>query len=771
MNTKFSRGKLKVKVKKNRFLNSLLTFALAFSISDVMAQQSIEEVTVTATLKEQSELDTPISIDILTGEVMVENNIMTMFDISDRTPGIQISKGTFSNKIYMRGVGSGGNQSFDQSVGQFVDGVYQGRSWTTAGVLLDMERVEILKGPQTTYFGNNAIGGALSFVTKVPTDERENSVSGSFGSHGERTVTAISSGRVSDGLKARFALQYHEMDGWLKNTNPAGDNYPNKDGFNMRTTLVWDSSDDMTAKLKVDIGRLDTASGMGWQQTNCLADGSGANITFIISTCKLALAAPNFEGLFDDRYDASEGAYGHLNSDSLVLEIKKTLSAGELTSITSNQEIDAEIPGESDYSSRDFFHWLHDETSEQFSQELRFISEATDSGEWMIGFYYQNTETANTMNIGRYFVAEWGAAAGIGTANLALIRPMEIDDTTMSIFATRTFYLSEKLHLTAGVRHTDVDKDYIRTSTSLGIDGTGYTFDDFNIKFTHKGSLADGTLQENSYSETATTPSLLLQYFQDENSMLYASYSDGFKAGGYEALGTALANNGAYNSEGVDAYEIGYKTSSDNMKLSVNYFHSEYDGNQLSQFVYPADGAPYNTTSNVPSTNEGIEVELSYLLSDTVIADLSFTHLDATYDNYSGGTCAIGITPVAGTNSCDYTGLPLLYAPDTSGLFSLTSDNELSNGMIMRSSISVYFTDDVWHNTDYDVNSFEKGYSKIDARIEFSKDDWKIAILGKNLTDEYTSNWNQQTNYTLQTGQFSILDRTRSVAIQFSKDF
>ena len=99
MNTKFSRGKLKVKVKKNRFLNSLLTLALAFSISEVMAQQSIEEVTVTATLKEQSELDTPISIDILTGEVMVENNIMTMFDISDRTPGIQISKGTFSNKI------------------------------------------------------------------------------------------------------------------------------------------------------------------------------------------------------------------------------------------------------------------------------------------------------------------------------------------------------------------------------------------------------------------------------------------------------------------------------------------------------------------------------------------------------------------------------------------------------------------------------------------------------------------------------------------------
>ena len=167
-----------MKIKKHQFINGFLSIVFVFSISDIFAQQSIEEVVVTATLKEQSELDTPISIDILTGETMIENNIMTMFDISDRTPGINISKGTFSNKVYMRGVGSGGNQSFDQSVGQFVDGVYQGRSWTTAGVLLDMERVEILKGPQTTYFGNNSIGGALSFITKAPTDKEEASISG-----------------------------------------------------------------------------------------------------------------------------------------------------------------------------------------------------------------------------------------------------------------------------------------------------------------------------------------------------------------------------------------------------------------------------------------------------------------------------------------------------------------------------------------------------------------------------------------------------------------
>ena len=747
-----------MKIYNSYIFNGLMSFALMFCMSSLMAQQSIEEVVVTATLKEQSELDTPISIDILTGEAMIDNNIMTMFDISDRTPGINISKGTFSNKIYMRGVGSGGNQSFDQSVGQFVDGVYQGRSWTTAGVLLDMERVEILKGPQTTYFGNNAIGGALSFITKVPTDETEASISGSFGSHGEKTITAIRSGRVSDGLKARFAFQYHEMDGWLKNTNPAGDNYPNKDGFNMRTTLVWDSVEDMEAKLKIDIGRLDTASGMGWQHTNCYADGSGANLTFVISDCRIGLEqAPGFEGAFDDRFSASEQQYGFLDSDSIVLEMKRTMPNHELVSITSNQEYDSSVPGESDQSAAPFFHWRIKEESSQFSQEIRLTSNATDKSQYMIGAYYQSTDTMNYTNLARWIIP------------LAITRPLNIDNKTVSLFATMTFFVSEQLHVTAGLRRTEVDKDYMRPPGG-GTNGP-HGFADFKLDFAHEAD-ALASLVPDTYSEDAILPSLMIQYFSDENSMIYASYSDGFKSGGYEALGVFKPNRGAYGSEAVDAYEFGYKTSNDKMKMSVNYFHSEYDGNQLSQYVYPdTGGVPYTTTSNIPSTNKGFELELSYLLTDSIIADLSFTALDATYDSYEGGTCAAGVSPPAGAAGCDYSGRTLLHAPENTGLFTLSSEDEMSNGMMMNSSISVYWTDDQWHNTDYDVNSQEEGFSKVDARVEFSKDDWYVAILGKNLTDEYTSSWNQQTAYTLGTGQFAILERTRSIAVQFGKNF
>ena len=747
-----------MKTIKNLLKHSSFASILIFSFSNIYAQQSIEEVVVTATLTEKSELDTPISIDILDGDTMVENNIMTMFDISDRTPGITIAKGTLSNKIYMRGVGSGGNQAFDQSVGQFVDGVYQGRSWTLQGTLLDMERVEILKGPQTTYFGNNSIGGAVSFITKVPTDVSESSISGTIGSHGEKTFTAIQSGRFSDNMKARFAFSYHEMDGWLKNTNPTGDNFPNKDGFNLRSTFVWDSNESLEAKLKVDIGRLDTASGMGWQHTNCYADGSGANLTFVISDCRIGLEqAPGFEGAFDDRFSASEQQYGFLDSDSIVLEMKRTMPNHELVSITSNQEYDSSVPGESDQSAAPFFHWRIKEESSQFSQEIRLTSNATDKSQYMIGAYYQSTDTMNYTNLARWIIP------------LAITRPLDIDNKTFSLFATMTFFVSEQLHVTAGLRRTDVDKDYKRPP-GTGTNGP-HAFDDFNLDFAHEAD-ALASLVPDKYSEDAILPSLMIQYFSDENSMIYASYSDGFKSGGYEALGVFKPNRGAYGSEAVDAYEFGYKTSNDKMKMSANYFHSEYDGNQLSQYVYPdTGGVPYTTTSNIPSTNKGFELELSYLLTDSIIADLSFTALDATYDSYEGGTCAAGVSPPAGAAGCDYSGRTLLHAPENTGLFTLSSEDEMSNGMMMNSSISVYWTDDQWHNTDYNVNSQEEGFSKVDARVEFSKDDWYVAILGKNLTDEYTSSWNQQTVYTLGTGQFAILERTRSIAVQFGKNF
>ena len=123
-------------------LFSLVASTVWFSAT--IAQQSIEEVVVTATLKEQREMDTPISMDILTGDEMTENSIMQMYDISARTPAVHVHELSFANRIFMRGVGSGNEVGQDQSVGTFIDGVYQGRSATTAATLMDVERVEVL---------------------------------------------------------------------------------------------------------------------------------------------------------------------------------------------------------------------------------------------------------------------------------------------------------------------------------------------------------------------------------------------------------------------------------------------------------------------------------------------------------------------------------------------------------------------------------------------------------------------------------------------------
>ena len=748
----------------------LQLFSLVASIvwfSATTAQQSIEEVVVTATLKEQNEMDTPISMDILTGDEMTENSIMQMYDISARTPAVHVHELSFANRIFLRGVGSGNEVGQDQSVGTFIDGVYQGRSATTAATLMDVERVEVLKGPQTTYFGNNSVGGAFSFITKSPKDKNEASISGTIGSHGEQTFTGILSGPLSDTFKARLALQYHGMDGFLKNTNPAGPDHPKRDGTTARGVFIWDASENVEAKLKIEMGRLDMGSGVGWQQINCPPDpmaypngspGGAAN------ACQMALdTLPNFEGDFDDQYSGSEGMEGKLDTDQIILTLNAMLGDAELTSITSYTSFAKDGAGESDISAIPQLPWRIDEETDQRAQEFRLSGSLSNTIDYMVGAYAQKTEIDSTVELGIYNINTGAAVAAQG-------RSFEQEQDLHSLFATVTWSVSDKLKVIPGLRWTDVEKDVTRAFRS---DPTGQVYASTNIDFSNLNMIASDDM---SLSDSATTPSLLIQYYVDESSMIYFSYADGYKSGGFEYLPhTKIARKeggGEFGSESVDSFEIGYKGSGDNYRIAAAIFVSKYKGMQLSSYIYPEDTATFGegaflNVNNLDTTSQGVELELSYLITEKIRADLSYTMLDATYDDHKLGQCPNYYTDTF----CDHTGQNLIYAPDNSGLLTLSYDDDLRNNLNLDASVSVYFTDDFYTYDDYDPVNSQKGYSKIDARIAISsaENKWHLALLGKNLTDKETTSYNQMSR---NIGSYvSILERTRSFALQFGYSF
>lgn len=218
----------------------------------------LEEVIVTAQKRAEGLQDVPISINAISGEKIDDYNITSLGDLSGSVPNLQITKTGITNQIGMRGIYSGSNKGFEQSVAMYVDEVYYGRGQLIRLPLVDLERVEVLRGPQPTLFGKNAIAGAISLTSAKPTDEFEASISTLYEfEHDESKTVAVVSGPLSDQLAGRLVMSYREMDGWMENTTLEREE-PNTQETYVRGTLMWEA-DNFTATLKAETAEFDTA--------------------------------------------------------------------------------------------------------------------------------------------------------------------------------------------------------------------------------------------------------------------------------------------------------------------------------------------------------------------------------------------------------------------------------------------------------------------------------------------------------------------------------
>jgi len=249
-----------------RPLGLAITLALANS---AMAQDSnteaaaeshmLEEVTVTAQKRAESLQDVPISILAMSGENIEEMSLTNAADVTANMPAITVVENPIGNFIFMRGIGTpGANQGMEQSVSIFHDGIYMGRHQLSRAPFMDLERVEVLRGPQSVLFGKNTIGGAIHVISAKPTDEFEASLSGLYGwEEGETEITGVLSGPITDRLRGRIAVRSFEMDGYLDNvmTHEEG---PSRDDRTLRAQLAWDATDELTITAKWETSEFET---------------------------------------------------------------------------------------------------------------------------------------------------------------------------------------------------------------------------------------------------------------------------------------------------------------------------------------------------------------------------------------------------------------------------------------------------------------------------------------------------------------------------------
>ncbi|MDX9875546.1 MAG: TonB-dependent receptor, partial [Spongiibacteraceae bacterium] len=756
--------------------------------------QVLEEVIVTAQGREQSLQEVPVAVSVLGGMQLEQQSLLTLMDVATRIGNVKINYGSLTNAINVRGVGSGQNPGFEQAVATFADGIYRSRSRTTGAALFDVDRVEILKGPQTTFFGANASAGALNITTRKPGREFEGNLNALYEfEHGEYNLEGGVSMPLTETLSARLALRANGMDGYVD--LPHGDG-PDEEAYQGRLSLHFAPNEVWTSDLRIDYARSRIDNITPWQLTDCPPPAG-----FPMSpVCGMILAAnPGIEDKPDDRSMAPDGTTQDFDFVEIAFTNAFDLGPGVLRSITgySNMDVDQRtslVPATYPQAvgGYDPFPTANRENYEFFSQELRFESETGGRFEYLAGIYYSTAEF-RYQTIAGFFFLPFGFitedALGVDFPDIDPTTPitgvplMSQDETTRAVFASGTLNVTDALRVSVGARYTEVKKSAHRSLT-VGTSVNGYwesyvpypddrfpsTMLPFPVSRTQAICLIigcfTGDFERTSRKDSKFMPSVNVQYDLTETIMAYASYSKGFKAGGFSATSTPSV----FGPEEVDAYEIGLKSRllDNSLELNLALFYMEYEG--LQETTFDANLASH-ITNVAGSTSQGVELGLTWIASEyfTVTADVGF--LDATYEDYPNGECTKAQLVADPSCVADLDGKQRAYAPDWSGSISAhlivpMGPNEL------RITPTLSYSDSFFLLATADPLFEQDSFTKIDLRIGYGPADrsWEVAILGRNLGDEITvSNW-----LGVPGGDGSgtaLVERGRSVAVQFMRNF
>ena len=683
--------------------------AIVMSLHSAAAQGQLEEIIVTAQKRDQSLQDVPISLNVVDGESLKKFSIGAFEELDVYIPNLYIKNTPGNNAIYMRGIGSSpGNLAFEQSVSLYVDNIYAGRGRQFQAPFLDVERVEVLRGPQGALVGKNSAAGAINIVPVMPTEEFEGEVVASYEFEREGTeISGYLSGPMGENFRARLALRYADRNGYLTNTL-RDRNEPDEEDFAIRATGVWDLSETTTVIGKLEFSR---------------SDNFGSPVE--------TLTAAEFDYKSLDQIKETDGRLGEDfdNSDAVNGMVRINWDVGEHTvsSITGYSEYDMAKDVDSDFSASglppipgvvdDLILSFFEEDFEQFSQEIRIASPAGQTLEYIAGAYFHSQDLQITR----------GTNYAFGPFSGAQTRIFSQDDELWSVYGQLTWNLSADIRAIISVRHTWEDKNADLERFLGGVAPPLPVPNNFSVE----------------RSENQTDPAATLQWDVSDDAMLYVAYAVGSKGGGFNgASNTATPNGYEYEDEESESIEVGAKLRllGGSATFNVAVFFDEYKNMQRSAF----DGASFAFTTRNAAVAQarGVEIDGAITVSENLTLTAAVAFLNAEYDEFPDSACiALPIAAPCTPAGQDIAGTTLPHAPDWGGNLALRYEQPLNNGFILSGDLVVVYQDSIYLDDRLDPRMSQDGYAKVDLRVGLGSADgnWGIAVIGKNLTDELTA--------------------------------
>ncbi len=693
----------------------------------------IEEVVVTAQKRSESIQDVPIAVSVLSADRMRNSAMESFEDVSMASPNTEINMTPGYVQVGMRGLNSPINDGMEQSVGFYVDGIYYGKTAFLQDAFLDLARVELLKGPQGTLFGKNSVAGAINVTSAKPGDEWEASLSLVGGELGNKKVEAmVNAPLIDERLSLRLAATRHERDGYVHNTL-RGEDEKIVDKEGLRARLLFNATDDLSLLLTAYTGSSHD-TGQGWEPYQLEA---GA-----------ALVHGLFDSGLEDRFDyqSHTNAPNRSDSDTDVMNLEMNWDVGEhlVTLIASHAAADEFLYLDADTASAPIADWGRSTDYKQDMLELRLTS---GPGEFeyivgLFGFRSDNTLVGDLRMLPDQLLADVvGEALGLSGLldALSILDPIltPIDNLlsglttdnlhqlytqkteTRAVFSQFTWNITDELSVIAGLRASSetkdvvIDQDYESTGLLLqaAFGVTEYRLDD-------------------SRDESNFAPKLSIKYALGDD-LLYASYAEGFKAGGYNPL-ARTADEAVFDQETAVAYELGYKLSALEGALTLNAaaYHTRFSDMQIQAFI----GNGFIVSNAAEAVTKGVEFDLNFQPFAGTQIFASWGYTDARFEKFTDGPCMAGDS----AETCDLTGARLPRAPEYSATAGFnTAIPVFDSGAAFVIGSDLNWRDDIFFDLDQDPIDSQEAYHLINLHAGIIDLDgaWQFMVHVKNLED------------------------------------
>lgn len=696
----------------------------------------IEEVIVTAQKRAQSIQEVPLSVSVLSAERMQASAMESFEDVALASPNTDINMTPGYVQVGMRGLNSPINDGMEQSVGFYVDGIYYGKTAFLQDAFLDLARVELLKGPQGTLFGKNTVAGAVNVSSANPQHDWQAALNIAGGDYNKEEVSAmINIPLIDQRLALRVAATSHQKDGYVENSlRNEFEKQVDKNG--LRAKLLFDASDELSMILTVYSGEA-SDNGQGWEP-------------FVLDA-----GAATVHGLFDAELESEFNYQSHANSENSSssdtsvanVEIQWELSDHLLTLIGSHAELTESLYLDADTISAPIADWDRQTDYDQQMLELRLTS-PPGKIEYIVGLF--GFQSSNEL-IGDLrmlpnqavtsVVLNAALADGLTSTLSPLLDPLTAlldpllytattdslrqrfnqDTETLALFSQFSWHINERLSLIMGLRASEETKD-----VELVQD-----YEQTGILLQAAFGVGEYTLEERR-DESNVAPKVSLKYQLGTDDMLYASYSEGFKAGGYNPL-ARTADESGFNQETAEAYEIGYKLTALGGALTANAaaFHTEFSDMQIQAFI----GNGFVVSNAAEATTEGLELDVNFQPWRGTVIYGGWGYTKARFDTYRDGPCPAN----SSDSSCDLSGRSLPRAPEYSANLGFNAAIPLvEDRLALVIGADYSWRDDIFFDLDLDPIDTQEAYQLINLHLGIvdPNQSWRFMVHVKNLEDK-----------------------------------